>query len=1054
MSAESPRFRVGENVRYTGTEKIGTVNKVIRGSRGYQYKITIDGRAFTVSERFLDAVVDTEENVINEYAMGEIGGHKDYKLFQTWFRLSKPLESSIYSYLGSKTLFNPFQFKPLLRFISPSSDERLYIADEVGVGKTIETGIIIKELLARGRLDYRSPILVVCPVSLGRKWYEEMKKRFDLHFHLHDGSSLRLMLKRLLSDGILPQGYILSIVGLQLLRRREYIDMLEEIDSKREGPLFDLTVIDEAHHMRNSETDSNELGNLLSSMSEMVLMLSATPLNLRNDDLFNQMHILNPSAFPDKGTFETLQSPVIRLNRISRLLAADSQESRISILSILNELAQDRLGQAIFAHSGVKNLVSRLQDEAPLSPQERFRYERLFVSLNPLYYSFTRTRKREAFEHQIYREVVEVPVHLTADEMEFQDRFLDIIKQHYLSMGMNPMALGLVINVHRRMVSSCIAAAIQYLEWSLKENKILSGEGEDEETEDDSQILTSKLDQDLNRSLSNLFLEYQHLENLDTKYNYLKSMLERMLVDSATSQVIIFSFFVRTLEYLRKRLEKDGFKVGVIHGQVPIEGASGVMGRSEVMDQFKKGAFNILLSSEVGGEGLDFQYCHAIINYDLPYNPMRIEQRIGRVDRFGQAADKIITANFFIKSTVDEEIYDRLYRRIRLIEDGVGSLEQILGKELADIQTLIISGSVNEQEKIELQKRLEEHIAAAKIEMEEFETRSRELLGDDYLSMPINEIPQSNLVIPQDLLEITKMCIASWEGCTFKKIDAGCAEIFLSPKVKSELELFLRRPGNERGHEELAGFLKHRSPVRVVFDGSRAEALKDDSSHYFLSIAGCWPRFLINKLEQEKRLFRAFSFSINDDGLLGMGEFLVLLFEVRTEGLRKETQFLGIPLNLSTAKVVETRYEHLARRLADARPSQEPIKNGTGRISPDDLERYLNKTLERLSEIIEERRDEAYEDNIYITDSRIAALEKSTEVRVRKLQEQLDTHITNRQKVGQTPDVNYVRLTTARIEKENQRRDLMVENLKKRRVLTMDYNLVGVVHLTVQGDEG
>jgi len=137
------------------------------------------------------------------------------------------------------------------------------------------------------------------------------------------------------------------------------------------------------------------------------------------------------------------------------------------------------------------------------------------------------------------------------------------------------------------------------------------------------------------------------------------------------------------------------------------------------MEAFERGEYQVLLSSEVGGEGLDFQYCHAIVNYDLPYNPMRIEQRIGRIDRFGQEADKVIVANLFIQGTVDEEIYDRLYRRLRLVEDGVGAFEPILGKRLADIQTAIISGGLTSEQKEIMSQRLDEAIISAKTEMEE-----------------------------------------------------------------------------------------------------------------------------------------------------------------------------------------------------------------------------------------------------------------------------------------------------------------------------------------------
>jgi HKD family nuclease len=293
---KEPLFTIGDNVRYVSTGRIGTVNKVIPGTRGHSYRVTIDGQIRTIAERFLEHFEDSEEDIVEDFMKGPLGTSTDFKIFQTWFRLAKPIEGNLYSYLGSKTQFNPYQFKPLLRFVSSNSEERLFIADEVGVGKTIETGIILTELIGRGRLDQRTPILIVCPYSLGPKWRKEMKERFNLDFHLHDGKSLKYMLDATLKDGVFPQKYCFSIAPLQLIRGEEYLLLLKKLDAVRETSVFGIVVFDEAHHLRNPETDSNELGHTLSSLTEMMLMLSATPLNLTNDDLYNQMSILNSKS--------------------------------------------------------------------------------------------------------------------------------------------------------------------------------------------------------------------------------------------------------------------------------------------------------------------------------------------------------------------------------------------------------------------------------------------------------------------------------------------------------------------------------------------------------------------------------------------------------------------------------------------------------------------------------------------------------------------------------------------------------------------------------------
>ena len=1042
MAESAPRFFEGQNVRYLGTDKIGTVNKIVKGARSYQYKITIDGKTRVIAERFLEPVFDVEESILEDFAAGKVGTHEDYRLFQTWLRLSKPIESNLYSYLGSKTLFNRYQFKPLLRFLSSNSDERLFIADEVGVGKTIEAGIIMKELMARGRLDYRSPVLIVCPVSLGPKWFEEMKERFGFYFHVHDGTSLKHMLRTVIREGILPQGYLFSIIGLQLLRREEYRSILRDLDSKRSDPLFELVIIDEAHHMRNSETDSNELGSILSSLAEMMLMLSATPLNLKNEDLFNQMHILNPSAFPDATTFETLQSPVIRLNRISQLIARNEPENARQISTLLQQLKSDPLGEPVFSHPGVQNFIKRLQSPLPFSAEEITGYQRLFVSLSPLYYSFTRTRKREALEHQVYREAHELPITLSPDEKSFQDEVLKVVEKHYLAQKMDNLVLGFVMNIHRRMVSSSIPAMVQYLKWSTSEGKLVSDFNiHAEEPEDDSQVDTIDLDASLGQELARLIAKAKRIEANDSKYSQFKQMIQKVLANPETPQVMVFSFFIRTLEYLKKKLREDGFTVEAIHGAVPLQSRNGIYGRDHIMDDFKKGKYQILLSSEVGGEGLDFQYCHAIVNYDLPYNPMRVEQRIGRIDRFGQMADKIIVTNLFIRGSVDEEIYDRLYKRIRLVEDGVGSLEPILGKELSDLQTAIITGALTEKQKDEMQRRMEEHVASAKIEMEEFEKSRKELLSDDYLNIPLSNLLKGDFVSPKDAEQLTAICMFRWKGCSYVKDKYGLPQILLSPEIVSDLEHFLRAPGREGGYNELHDLTSSRGPVKVIFDGSVAESLPDRK---FLSPTGYWSCFLIKKLEQEKAIFKTFGFILHPDSGIPKGDYVAFFFEVRMEGIKTEIEFMGIPVSVSSREVVETEFSGLPRIIANSEIMRSSIE-----LPELDVNEFLDIARDYLDRVLEKRREAAADDNRYRIESRVTALKKASEIKNKKLQEQITRHIEARKAEGKQPDENYVRLTRARMEKENARLLNSTEELRKRLVLTLDYDLEGIAYVRV-----
>lgn len=1036
MSNVSSLFKVGENVIYN--RKLATINQILQGKTGApQYKITVEGEVRTVSERFLEKCPDQEENLFEYFNNNEYGTHKDYQTFYTAFCLNKPLEKNIYSYLGSKTIFNPFQYKPLLRLIDRGSDERLFIADEVGVGKTIETGIIISEFISRERLSYHTPILVVCPKSLGPKWQKEMKERFRLDFHHHNSESLTFMLKSIINDGVCPQKYMFSIVGLQLARRQEFLELFEKITEIRDTHLFGLIAIDESHHLRNSETDSNKLGHLLSRLTEMMLMLSATPLNLKSDDLFNQMNILNPDTIPDMTTFETLQKPVISLNNLRQKITINSLESKEEIKSIIEELKSDPLGEPIFNHATVKEFVQRLSEEQLFTTNEIVKYERLFVSLSPFYHLFTRTRKREAIQHQVKREVWELPISLSDPEMKFHDDLLDALFKYYTAKGFPPLILKFILNTHRRMVSSCIPAMKEYLEWCIRENRMMESDREIiDEIEDDSEISIVSLPIDLKQEFIRLLNQTPELERIDSKYNSFKEMLNKLIANPETPQVIVFSFFVRTIKYLSKRLSEDGFEVALLHGDIPLQD------RYEIMDTFKAGKYKILLSSEVGGEGLDFQYCSALINYDLPYNPMRIEQRIGRIDRFGQKANKIIVANMFIKDTVDEEIYERLFKRIKLAEDGVGSLEPILGNQLLNLQNALISGELTDNQKEEISLRIEKAVEDAKLEMEQFEKVRKDLLSDDYLAQSLNNIGNNEFIIPEDIINLTEFVFTQDENCQFKKTKTNSGEMILSAQLVAEMERFIKIKGNEGGYGQLHQLLSPRKTFRVILDGSLAEQNPD---HIFIPPVGYWSKFLIDKLKNEKRLNKVSGFRVHSSEVnMNKGRYLIFLFEIAIRGIKTEIEFLGLPVEIEANRVVKADYEGISRLLA--RVKGIGIENDTYDIDPN---MYFDTARDYLSGIIEEKRKLLSEDNSYKVSSRIQALSKTMNIRVDNFKNIIDKHKQKSASEGKEPDMNYLRLTEAKIEKEKNQLNIKKKELESFLNLSLDHNLEGMIYLEV-----
>jgi superfamily II DNA or RNA helicase len=1003
------------------------------------YKVTVGGKPTVFQAKYLEPYIDEELQVMEHLAVGPMGDAEAFRVFQTGYRLKRPLEGSYYSYLGSKTLFNPYQFKPLIKFLSAGSEERLFIADEVGVGKTIEAGIIMTELIARGRVDRKTGILVVCPNILGPKWEKELRERFNLPFHIHDSKSLLFTLQTALHEGRIPEKYAWGIVGLQLLRGEKYMSLLQQLSASRESELWSLVAVDEAHHMRNTGTESNELGNVLSSLTEMMLMLSATPLNLRDEDLFNQMHILNPSLFPDAQTFNAMLSPVKTLNRCRRLLTSGDHAA---LLSELDSLETGALGPAFDMHPSWQKLKHRLSESSDLTVSETANYDRLLATFSPLDHSFTRTLKREALSHRVTREVLKVPVDLSHAEREFHDRVIDLSISTFLERGGHPAALGFITNMPRRMASSCIPAMRDYLEWCLTNGAALGGVMDDEEAQDEMHFGRVPLSKETAAAYHELKILAESLGPQDSKYEQFISLLKQMRGPLDNPQIIVFSFFVRTLRYLQKRLTADGFRVGLISGEVPLHSDGTTDGRYEIMEAFKNKQYDILLSSEVGGEGLDFQFCQAVINYDLPYNPMRIEQRIGRVDRFGQTADKVLVASMYIKDTVDEMIYERLYERIRLVENSVGTLEPILEHTLLDLQRDIISGALT-QEQIEIRTReMELAVEQAALEMKKFEEGRSELLGEDSFTAVFSNLEAyQEFVTPSDASALTKYYLSRVDGCSYQSSDANRGIMKLTPAVRIRLERFTRRPGMEGSSRELSQLFCD-GEISVLFNGSYAHVYPD---HAFLPPCGYWSRFMLSELDAESAGYRVFGLSMAAEGLgLSAGDYVVPLFEVLVEGFRKEVHMAAVPYSLESNRLEKTAYLDFARKLGSASSFD------TGGLFNFPAPSFIEECRATVEDSMESRLDEMRAEHVFRRDSRIISLRRGSEARVNRLMHRIQQHTEKMSAEGMRPNDEFIRLTEAQIEREKSRSEDLIKIMGERTNVSLNISLLAVAALRVE----
>lgn len=636
-------------------------------------------------------------------------------------KLQGRLTTMLYSMEASKTQFFAFQFKPVLRLLdSPTSG--LLVADEVGLGKTIEAGLIWTELVAR---TGASRLMVVCPPHLREKWLLELSGRFGVKAQILRSADDVL---RELSEvpGTTDRSFAL-IASYHTLRppkgwqdkepgggsaRLRLAHFLQSAGTQAE-PLIDLLVIDEVHYMRNPQTSTSQLGELFSPVAAHKVFLSATPIMIRSANLFTLLNLLDPDTFSDQQTFEEIlgaNEPLVRLR--DRILGVATPDEADSLLGLVDEaMGHPLLG----ASRGLASLRERISGRRSDLPDRRFRSELAFQTekVNLLGQCVTRTRKCHVFEHQVVRDPHTVEVDLTPIEQAFYDRVTSLVLKYARERS---ISAGFLTVMPQRQVSSCMVAALS--SW-------LAGDPEDDVAEvnpdlgpDEDGSPGRPLIDFLCNNLAGQFSPNE-LESNDTKYGRLLDVVRGFWDQNPGKKIVLFSYFKPTLNYLRRRLEADGISSLLLTGDSD-------QPKQDIVAAFREETSrNLLLSSEVGSEGLDIQFANALINYDLPWNPMVVEQRIGRLDRIGQEADRILIFNLIRKGTIDKKIYDRLYLRLDLFRRTLGDLEAVIGPVVAELTASLLTLDLTEEQieerlqkakmalanNIEEQRRLEEEAA-------------------------------------------------------------------------------------------------------------------------------------------------------------------------------------------------------------------------------------------------------------------------------------------------------------------------------------------------------
>ncbi|TWK76099.1 RNA polymerase-associated protein RapA [Bacillus paralicheniformis] len=488
------------------------------------------------------------------------GPWANWELYQLSCEVQKRL--AIPTFEGLQAPHHLPDFTPLphqlevARKVVEQMNGKAILADEVGLGKTVEAGLILKEYMIRG---LAKKILILVPASLVSQWVKELRDKF------------------LIPAVEQKKSYVweqcdVVVSSLDTAKRSPHRETVLSIQ-------YDVVIIDEAHKLKNNKTKNYEFVRNLKK--KYCLMLTATPIQNKIDEIFNLVSLLKPGHLGNESNFNKDYSKQI-----------NSAE----------------------AHERLKSLINKVM---------------------------IRNRRQDTGITWTKRHVETVPISFSPTEQALYDEITNLKKDHRHSAGMFS-----IMTLERECCSSREAVYM---------------------------TLKNMLDRkDREAPVIGEAAIHQLINRVNEVTQNSKAMKVVELIQELNDKVIIFTEYRATQIYLQWFLQQNGIS------SVPFRGGF-KRGKKDWMKDLFRGKVQVLIATEAGGEGINLQFCNKIINYDLPWNPMRLEQRIGRIHRLGQERDVYIY-NMATKHTVEEHILKLLYEKIHLFEKVVGDLDDILTK--------------------------------------------------------------------------------------------------------------------------------------------------------------------------------------------------------------------------------------------------------------------------------------------------------------------------------------------------------------------------------------
>lgn len=590
------------------------------GMTTYKVYETDTARIYNISEKALKA--DNSDSITSASFI---------KFAAVWSRVRNELASGTVLDVSESVIPLPHQRYALERAMA-TNEVRYMLADEVGLGKTIEAGLIIKELETRGLIER---VLVVCPTGLMTQWEAEMQEKFGETFTIVQPDEYATF-KKVSQDQNVFSNFTHVISPMDAIKpleervgwNQEKIDQYnrDRIEAVVSGG-WDLIIIDEAHRVAGQTSDvaRHKLGVMLSQVSPHLLLLTATPHSGKTEPFLRLMRLLDEDAFPNTKA-------IVREQVAPYLIRTEKRQ------------AVDNDGNTLFRKRHTHVIEVEWKPQHDLQKQL---YEQVTEYVRNGYNKAIRERKNYiGFLMILFQRLVSSSTTAIIDAME---KRLSALQMQYEMLHTANFA-----DLVEKDAEASLDEALMVLSTNIK-----------------SEISQLELLLSLARQA--------HLQGMDAKQEVLIDILAKIRLQEPDAKIILFTEFVATQKAIQELAESNGITTTLINGGMNLEE------RNASLDLFRREK-QMLISTDAGGEGLNLQCSHIVINFDLPWNPMKIEQRIGRADRIGQTED-VLVYNFILKETIENRVRTVLEEKLEVIlqELGIDKMQDVLDEGSADI---------------------------------------------------------------------------------------------------------------------------------------------------------------------------------------------------------------------------------------------------------------------------------------------------------------------------------------------------------------------------------